>query len=221
MSTEGQPPTILESAPPATAKAEPAGPGFRYGLWLANLRSIQEEFYAYRDYAPVGPEATRGSGQILPFVRGLYLSAKIIYFIREVLHAKDLNVNWGHIIHETQIYCSPECDIIIHKHKSARVWNGDVLDFHFVDTKHVVAVVSCKSEVNSIDDEYYKKMTAFGITRVGLIGEVASRTNFDNLRSKAQAAGYADFWCLALQDALGRAHNEPSLVQFIQFLEAL
>lgn len=202
-------------------KAGFTDPGFRYGLWLANLRSVQEEFYAYKDYAPVGPEQTRGSGQILPFVKGLYLAAKIIYFMREVLHAKNLYVSWGHIIHESQIYCSPECDIIIHRHKSLKKWNGDVLDFHFVDTKNVVAVMSCKSEVSAVDEEYYKKMAAFGVTKVGLIGEVASRTNFANLRSKAKAAGYIDFWCLALQDALSRGFNEPSLVEFIQLLESL
>ena len=209
------------TVPTADMPVAPTGPGFRYGLWLSHLRGIQEEFLGYRDYAPVGPELKRGSGQILPFVKGLYLSAKIIYFIRDVVHSKQVEVNWGHIIHESQIYCSPECDIIIHRHGSARVWNGDVLDFHFVDSRNVIAVISCKSEVASVDDDYAKKLIAFGVQKVGLVGEVASRSNFQNLRSKAKAAGYADLWCLALEDDLGRRHDESSLVELIQFLEAL
>lgn len=221
MSAQPDNPSGGDNPSGVNAPAVFARPGFRYGLWLADLRGIQEEFYGYRDYAPVGPDEKRGSGQILPFVRGLYLSARIIYFIRDVLRSKQLHVNWGHIVHESQIYCSPECDIIIHRLPAMKVWDGRVLDFHFVDAKHVLAVVSCKSEVASVDEDYSKKLLAFGVPQIGLVGEVASRTNFINLRSKAKAAGYVDLWCLALEDAIGRGCDEPTLVEFIKFLESL
>jgi hypothetical protein len=125
----------------------------QHGGWLGKLRSIQEEFVAYRDYDPEVPEGVSTSGKVLPFVKGLYLSAKLIYIIREITRSK-YHVNWGHIVHESGIYCSPECDIIIHHPDATLRWNGGVLDFHFVNVKAVVAVISCKSLVRSIDDEY-------------------------------------------------------------------
>jgi len=192
----------------------------RHGGWLGKLRSIQEEFVAYRDYGPRAPEGADKSGKILPFVKGLYLSAKLIYFIREVVKAK-FEVNWGHVVHESGIYCSPECDIILHRPYNTLRWNGGILDFHFVDVKAVVAVISCKSLVRDIDKDYCKQLNAFGIKSVTLIGEACSATNFENLRATAKAAGYIDFWCLALEEKDARRYDDRILMDFIKYLESL
>jgi hypothetical protein len=60
-------------------------------------------------------EAKRQKGRILPFVRGLRLSALLIYAIREMLEGTGLTANWGHLIDDEGHYCSCECDVIIHQ----------------------------------------------------------------------------------------------------------
>jgi hypothetical protein len=199
----------------------PRAPVFRDGLRIAKLRGMHEELQAYRDYEPVGPEAKRGSGQVLPFVRGLYLSAQVIYFIREVVRGQGLDVNWGHIIHDSQVYCSPECDIVIHNRGSVSRWNGDVMDFHFIDLSKVIAVVSCKSRVLSVDGMYGAQLRGFGIKTVALFGEVCSASNYANLKAQAQQASYCNFWCLALEEEGHPKYDENVLLEFIRFLEGL
>jgi len=186
--------------------------GFRDGLRIAKLRRLHAELQAYRDYAPVGPGVKRGSGQVLPFVRGLHLSAQVIYIIRDIVRGRGLDVNWGHIIHDSQVYCSPECDIIIHRNGSVDRWNGDVLDFHFIDLEKVVAVVSCKSCVTGIDGTYGADLKKFG---------VCSASNYLNLRTQAQAAQYCDFWCLATEVDGNPNYDENVLLEFVRFLEGL
>ena len=68
-------------------------------------------------------ELTGHSGRILPFVRGLRLSAHLIYAIRDILSDSDLEANWGHLLDQKGIYCSPECDVIIHRKGYIRKWN--------------------------------------------------------------------------------------------------
>jgi hypothetical protein len=82
-------------------------------------------------------------------------------------------------------------------------------------------VISCKSLVRSIDDKYANQLHEFGIKSVGLIGEACTATNFENLRTKAKAAGYADFWCLAMEEGDLRRYDERLLLDFIKFVEAL
>lgn len=195
---------------------------FRDGLRLGKLEAIQSELSKYRDFVPVHSSSKkRGAGQVLPFVRGLYFSAKIIYFIREVLSEKTLEVHWGHILHEKGCYCSPECDIIIHRPGSAANWNGNVLDFHFVDVAKVVSVISCKSIVNSVDKGYCEALLGFGVANIGLIGEVCDSRRIEALRNKAKSVGYRDLWCLALDSVEGRKLNEPLSLEFIKHLESL
>ena len=201
----------------ATVSARPV---VRDGMRIAQLRGIQEELSGYRDYTPILPDPKMGRGQVLPFVKGLYFSAKIIYFIRSVLPST-LHVNWGHIIHNDQTFFSPECDIIIHKPGSTIRWNGEVLDFHFVDLADVVAVISCKSSVTSIEIDYCKKLIAFGVGKIGLVGEVCSRKALAGLRDKAKDVGYCDLWCLALENAEGRTYDENHLLEFIRFVESI
>ena len=43
-------------------------------------------------------EASRSKGRILPFVRGLRLSAQLVYAVRELLEGTDLTANWGHLL---------------------------------------------------------------------------------------------------------------------------
>lgn len=194
----------------------------RDGLRMGKLEAIQAELSKYRDFPPAHPTSEkRGAGQVLAFVRGLYFSARIIYFIREVLSDKELEVHWGHILHHTGSYCSPECDIIIHKRGSVAKWNGDVLDFHFIDLDKVVSVISCKSILSSVDEAYCKALLDFGVVNVGLMGEVCDPAQIERLRLRAKEIGYCDLWCLALAEQDSRRLNEPSLYEFINHLETL
>src|SRR5271166_5699831 len=83
-----------------------------------NYHKIQAGLKMYRiDTFIRDLEATEGKnkGGVLSFVRGLRLSALLIYAIRDLLgEGSDLTANWGHIIDEDGQFCSRECDIIIH-----------------------------------------------------------------------------------------------------------
>lgn len=191
------------------------------GMRIAKLRGIHEELYSYRSYSPEHPSGNPKSGGVLPFVKGLYLAARVIYFIREVLNAHVLEAHWGHVIHESEIYFSPECDIILHKPCPRTVWNGNVMDFHFIEASYVCAVISCKSLVTSIEEKYCADLKSFGINKVGLIGESCSKTNYLNLRNKAMDAGYENFWSLGVEIDGTREVDEALHLDFIRFLENL
>jgi len=196
-------------------------PKIKDGMRIAKLRGIHEEFYSYRSYSPEHPSGNPRLGGVLPFVKGLYFAAKVIYFAREVLNPQDLEAHWGHVIHESEIFFSPECDIIIHRPGSTAVWNGNVMDFHFVDACNVVAVVSCKSLVRDIDEQYCIDLKSFGIPQVALIGESCPKSNYSNLRTKALNAGYKDFWTLGVEIDGLRECDETLHLEFIRFLETL
>ncbi|MFQ5821494.1 MAG: hypothetical protein ACE5I5_16040, partial [Candidatus Heimdallarchaeota archaeon] len=89
-------------------------------------------------------EADRCKGRILPFVRGLRLSAHLIYTIREILSGTELEANWGHLLDEEGNYCSAECDIIIHLRGHYMRWNGSIdpiMDFRFIEQQNAIAVI--------------------------------------------------------------------------------
>lgn len=156
------------------------------------------ELSNYTEYEPLLSDGNgRYSGHILGFVKGLRLSAKLIYFLRKCLSGKSLDVSWGHIINTTTGDCSPECDVIIHSPGYYEKWNGGdkpVMDFSFIESHMVKAVVSCKSIVASFDESYPDQLKILGIDTVYVFGECCSKSNYSNLRQKAQAHGYKDFW---------------------------
>ena len=156
------------------------------------------------------PLVKRGDGKyegdILGFVKGLRLSAGVIYFLRERLSSTDLEVNWGHLLDQGEISCSPECDVIIHAKGHVRKWNGDehpIMDFRFVRAGDVRAVVSCKSKLtaSAIDKAYPKDLKKYGVRKIFLFAECCEETQFSVLLKKAKQAGYCGLWCLYLTEA--------------------
>lgn len=146
-------------------------------------------------------EASRRKGRVLPFVRGLRLSAQLVYAIRELLVGSELTAGWGHLLDEDQRFCSPECDVIIYKKVGQlRQWNDTrepVMDFRFVLMTEAVVVISCKSRIRAsdIDVEYAREVKKY-VDRVWLFGECCGPRSAGSIAEKALSAGYAHFWHL-------------------------
>jgi len=174
---------------------------FAENLAIEELSELRTELTSLRAFPPL---VRRGDGKyegdILGFVKGLRLSARLIYFLRNRLSGTDLDVNWGHLIANGES-CSPECDVIIHTKGHVRRWNGGdrpIMDFKFVETERVRAVVSCKSRLHGIDKSYPKALKKYGVKHVFLFAECCNETQFEKLRQRAEAAGYSGLWCLYL-----------------------
>lgn len=145
-------------------------------------------------------ETKRQKGRILPFVRGLRLSAQLIYFVREILTGTGMTANWGHLIDESGNSCSCECDVIIHHEGHIGRWNGSeepIMDFRFIEQQKAVAVISCKSYLRSgdIDSEYCKSMEPF-VRKIWLFAECCDPRSVESIRNKAFGFGYERFWYL-------------------------
>ena len=184
---------------------------FANRLATQQLWSLASELHALREHPPL---TARGDGfyegNILSFVKGLRISAQIVYFLRDCLSEGDLDVSWGHILNSQGQSCSPECDVIIHK-GHLRKWNGSggsnpIMEFKFVRAEKVKAVISCKSVVTTVDEDYPLKLVPFGVDKVFLFGECCSQSNYSGLKTKALAAGYSGFWCSYLTDS---SQDEP------------
>lgn len=139
-------------------------------------------------------------GGVLPFVRGLRLSAQLIYAIREILSGTKLKANWGHILDKDGNFCSRECDIIIHRKGHKRKWNGrkgGIMDFRFIENEKAVAVISCKSFVTSglltKEATYCDEMKKF-VDKVWFFGECCSPESVTSLSKKATSIGFDSFW---------------------------
>jgi hypothetical protein len=104
------------------AKAPSKAKG-RLGIGLSNapLTALAAELLSYRDAPPLTKRSDgKYEGDILGFVKGLRLSAGIIYFFNQKLSSHpELEVSWGHLLDEKQLSCSRECDVIIHSRGSA------------------------------------------------------------------------------------------------------
>lgn len=187
------------------------------------------ELYLLREeYPPLTKRADgKYEGDILAFVKGLRISSLLTYCLRDWLSGSQWDASWGHVIDKEGKSCSPECDIIIHK-GYVRHWNGDggmrpVMDFKFVDASDVLAVVSCKSRVATVDDDYPSQLKKYGVERVLLFGECCSATNYDNLFAKAKEAGYLGLWCAYHHDGSGEGFitNEVMYAAFYQAVRSL
>lgn len=193
---------------------------FACSLATRELSELASELYTHREHPPLKVRSDGSyEGHILSFVKGLRLSSKVIYFLRKCLSNSDLQVNWGHIINDSGQSCSPECDIVIHKPGHIEEWNGGkdpVMNFKFIHAQSVVAVVSCKSFVASIESDYPAKLARYGVNKVYLFGEACSQTNYDNLKEKALAAGYSDFWVSYFPIDGAASYSEPE-DQYFQF----
>ncbi len=178
-------------------------PAFRDGLSVEQLRGLAAELQALREHPPL-VKKTNGKyeGDILGFVKGLRLSARVIYFLRENLSDTDLEVSWGHVLSARGQSVSPECDVIVHTKGHVRKWNGSecpVMNFAFVNADQVRAVVSCKSVLRSLDSAYPADLRKYGVKKVFVFGETCEKARLTGLRQKARQLGYAGLWCLYFQ----------------------
>ena len=138
-------------------------------------------------------EKEGAEGRILGFVKGLHLSAQLIYRLRLVLSSYDVEVDWGHLVDEKQQFCSRECDIIIHMPGYLHKWNGDehpIMDFRFIKSSAALAVISCKSLLKSVDKEYCRNIKQFKVNNIFLFAECCSSSSVKTLEQNSKKAGY-------------------------------
>jgi hypothetical protein len=170
-------------------------------LEIQQLVSLTAELQALRECPPLVRRSDgKYEGDILGFVKGLRLSARLIYFLRERLSDVNLDISWGHIVDDNEQSCSPECDIVIHKKGHIREWNGGnkhpIMEFKFVKASSVLAVVSCKSHLTSIDREYVASLKRCCVKNIFLFAECCKNMHLDKLQRNSKTAGYKGFWCL-------------------------
>jgi hypothetical protein len=118
-------------------------------------------------------------------------------------------------------YCSPECDVIIHKPGSHTRWNGSekpVMDFRFIKCSEALAVISCKSFTVGVDRRYCQELRRY-VKRVWLFAECCRPNAVDRLTKKAKQAGYSGFWYLYTWD--GSSPISPNPESWLDFLKAL
>jgi hypothetical protein len=177
-------------------------------------------------------EAAKEEGRVLDFVKGLRLSSRVIYALRETVGGRsDLDVNWGHLLDEQQRSCSPECDIIIHRRGHGQVarWNGNkggrVMDFVFIEASSALAVVSCKSSLDAIrakEKAYCKAMKGY-VQKVFLLVECCAGKAVAALDRAATRAGYDAFCHLYTLDPGSHVcvPNEPGWQALAELVLAL
>jgi hypothetical protein len=177
------------------------------GQDISKFVALKDELWITREYAPqvtrtVRRGKTRVEGDILGFVRGLRLSARLIYILRPKLRDQHIEVNWGHLLDQQRLLCSPECDVILHMGGSEEQWNGHggdkcVMDFHFVQAEKVKAVISCKSKLTSIDVDFLHLVKSqFKVKHVLLFAESVPTKSRVALVRKAKKCGYSGLWYL-------------------------
>jgi hypothetical protein len=167
-------------------------------------------------------EAAKGSALVLPFVKGLRLSARLIYILRAQLSHTDLEVDWGHLLDKDGNSFSPECDVIIHRKGYLQEWNDStqrVMHFKFIEAMRAIAVISCKSYADSVDADYVKKVGDY-VKNILLFAECCDPNRIASLKQKAKTAGYVGFWHLYTYDkATGMCTNDPD--SWSSFLQAV
>jgi hypothetical protein len=198
-------------------------PAHKFGLNLAltKFSQLAVELQGLRDSPPrIKAESGRRTGEILRFIRGLRLSAQVIYILREHLSDSDLEVSWGHLLDEDKAMCSPECDIIIHEKGHVARWNGGehpIMDFRFIAASKARAVVSCKSSLTDVDQVYPHDLLSHGVNKVFLFAECCRSDRFTALSKKAKRAGYSALGCLYFNDEKngGYKTDEKGHVTFV------
>ncbi len=172
-------------------------------------------------------EEKNDKGRILAFVRGLHFSAQLIYAIRELISEPNLNVDWGHLLDDSNTYCSRECDIIIYKGKYYGRWNGaenPIMDFKIIEKKSAIAVISCKSYLKSgaIDKEYVRYLKSF-VKRIWLFAECCEPKHVEKIAQQAKDAGYEKFWYMYKWSCKTASceYNEDGWLDFVTKLKKL
>ena len=165
-------------------------------------------------------------GKIFPFVRGLRFSALLIYTIRRYLKPH-LLANWGQIIDDDGTYLSNECDIIIHQKgddDDDRRWNGNIMDFRFVDQADAKVVISCKSYIESsnVETDYFNNLIKF-VPEIWLFSECCGPRSVAPIDKKAKATGYGHFFHIyTYSKTTGVARrNFPEWERFVEAIKKI
>ncbi len=193
-------------------------PAHKFGAHLAygKFNQLATEFQGLRLSPPdVRVSPGKREGEILRFVRGLRLSARVIYILRGMLSGQNVEVSWGHLLNKDRATCSRECDIIIHEKGYVDKWNGEehpVMDFRFIDAAKAHAIVSCKSILTAVDTDYPKEMKEFGVKNTFLFAECCTKDDFDELKKKSKKAGYAALGCLYFTSKKARGFSTDDSV---------
>ena len=189
-------------------------------LAIGQLVGLSSELQLLRDHPPLVKRSDgKYEGDILGFVKGLHLSARVIYFLRERLSSADLEVSWGHILDQNGQSCSPECDVVIHKKGWICRWNGSskpIMEFTFVEARSVLAVISCKSKLTTIDKDYPTSLKKYDVKKVFLFAECCDESSLQSLKQTARKAGYKGLWFLySVENSTGLVKtDEPALKSF-------
>lgn len=178
-----------------------AGGAVGRALRFADFEALAGDLKVWRTPSLQQLRQEKGSGLVLDFVKGLRLSAGLIYALRKVVASRRLEVHWGHLLDRSLDSCSPECDVIIHR-GYYNEWNGHdkpVMDFKFIECGNAVAVISCKSLAKTIDVDYPVKLKPY-VKTVFLLSECCAPSRLTGLRKQAVKAGYSGFACLYTYD---------------------
>lgn len=178
-----------------------------------------QDFYALKSELERLRVDTVNKSSILAFVRGLRLSARLIYALRTNLSGTGYDIDWGHLISPDGDSCSPECDIIIYKNGFESRWNGTdkpVMDFKFINCDKAVAVISCKSLIDSVDKKYVQEMKKY-VDKVLLFAECCEPKKISRIKDAATKNGYIGFWYLYEfnKDTKECKHDDNVLIDFL------
>lgn len=197
-------------------------------FFVDDFNKIIAEFSAWRmdeHIKLLNKMQQKGWGNVLPFVRGLRLSAQLIYVIRKYLNGTNLTADWGHLMYgeEEEEYLTPECDIIIYdKQGKIGEWNDKtdkaVMNFKFVQSKSAKLIISCKSFLKSsdIDKEYCKEIKKY-VDKIWLFAECCGPRSPLKIEEKAKEIGYEKFFYLyTWSKSLGADPNEEGWLEFIR-----
>lgn len=200
---------------------------------LRKLSRLANELIEWRSNHEIS-QIDREGGGVFDFVKGLRLAARLIYILRERLAKHSLEANWGQVMDDNGVYLSPECDIIVHANGHLDRWNGEgpseignIMDFRFIELKHVLAVISCKSYLSSVserDQKYCARLKPYLKGRkLWLFAECIPKGKEKEMRGKARKAGHDVLWYLYTWDDknLLPEQDRPQWQEFLQAVDKL
>lgn len=190
------------------------------------FRAMYSDFASWRidDFIRL-IEKERRAGRVLPFVRGLRLSSHLIYAIRTILNGSGMTANWGHLLDDDRVYCSRECDVIIHDEGCLMEWNGhgdrSVMNFKFIEKHKVKVVISCKHylRTSEIDTDYCEDIKLY-TKNIWLFAECCGPKSATAIDTKAKNAGYKKFFYL-YNWSRGKSMTQPNEKGWIDFVSQI
>ncbi len=98
------------------------------------------------------------------------------------------------------------------------------MDFKFVDQEDAVAVISCKSYLKSIGQDYedYSRKVGKYVKNLWLFAECCPPADVDRLQERSRKAGYRKFWYLYPWDGERSIHlDEAMCLDFLKSVRRL